>query len=114
MKISATITRVKQLGVTMEKRALISSPPNAGPTAPPMPTNVPMGAVGGVPENAEAESLSLQCVICNLTIKCLNEEAMVTHLERAHQQKVCPICSVLFDAKDEKSEVRIITFILLL
>lgn len=57
------------------------------------------GAVGGSFE----EIVSLPCSLCGEVVLCSvkNLQQMTTHLETAHKQRVCPVCSQLFDATME-------------
>ena len=57
------------------------------------------GAVGGSFE----EIVSLPCSLCGEVVLCSvkNLQQMTTHLETVHKQRVCPVCSQLFDATME-------------
>ena len=56
------------------------------------------GAVSGF-----EDVVSLPCSLCGDVILCSvkNLSQMTTHLETVHNQRVCPVCSQLFDATME-------------
>lgn len=48
----------------------------------------------------------IPCTMCNMTIKCNKNTSgsepmleMIEHFEKVHNQKMCPVCSVLFDTR---------------
>lgn len=48
----------------------------------------------------------IPCTMCNVTIKCRKNTStsepmleMIEHFETVHNQKMCPVCSVLFDTR---------------
>ena len=50
--------------------------------------------------------ITMPCILCDVNIECSQHKdgsgqmhEMVDHLEKVHKQKMCPVCSTLFDTR---------------
>lgn len=85
VSIASTVSEPLVQANTSPKTLLLS------PSAPPAP---------------QKNVVSIPCIMCDQVIECRQHEdgsgqmhEMVNHLEQVHHQKMCPVCSTLFDTR---------------
>lgn len=83
------------------------------PSVPEMDENTSVKLVAGGDESKSNKEtfVKIPCIMCTEVVMCRQVEGhsgqlheMIEHLEKVHKQRMCPICSILFDARLTSSD----------